>query len=518
MSRHIIQPQLRQAFIERAVRANWILMKMVAVYAIVVELFNMARVLLMTQARLSTLNNRIYFGFYASLFAAGALFLLADLVWKPRAGLMARYRVSLAAGSLFVLWHVLFAVYDINRSISIGKISAVTTLVAFAALFIMEPVYAVANIALSYAILLGFLATLNDSGAIINYCIVGVLCVIIYFARLRDIVTELEQAHEIVDISRTLEETERKFRLTNEQYELLLQRGRLIAFEWDIAADTAHFTPEWEEIFGQPQRIEQVSSYLSGGTHLQPRQKEELFQCMESARHGLAHQKKDLLLPVKNGEQRWFELQLTVQSDGAGRPALGIGLLLDIMDQKSRILKLQQELLMDNFTRTLNKTALESYAARRLSEMRPDESLTVLILDMDDFKVINDTYGHLCGDSVLVQLADLMNTLAPGRARVGRLGGDEFGAVFNPPDAEAAAIEYAARLIAQVPAIEWEGKPMPAACSIGIASAPGGAAYPALYAAADKALYQAKHMGKGRYCVAPPLAGPADEAAAPADA
>ena len=47
--------------------------------------------------------------------------------------------------------------------------------------------------------------------------------------------------------------------------------------------------------------------------------------------------------------------------------------------------------------------------------------------------------------------------------------------------------------------IEWEGKPLPAACSIGIAACPGGGAYDALYAAADKALYEAKRQGKGRY-------------------
>ena len=367
----LIEPQIRPAFIERAVRSNWTLMRMVSVFAIVVELFNMGRVLFGTEARLGTLNNRIYFGFYASLFLAGAAFLAIDVLLRARLSLRARYRMVLTAGSVFVLWQVLFAIHDISRSISIGKISAVTSLVAFAALFLMEPIYAVANIAGCYAILLAFLSTLGDGGAVLNYLIVAALSLVIYFARLHDVCTELTQA----------------------------------------------------------------------------------------------------------------------------------GIIQDMHRQK-RIAELEKELRMDNFTRTLNKTALASYTVRRLAELPPGEELAMLILDMDDFKVINDTYGHLAGDSVLVQLAGLMNELAPDRARVGRLGGDEFAAVFNPPDAEAAACAYARQLLEAVPRITWNGETVPAACSIGIAVCGRGTDYAVLYDAADKALYQAKHEGKGRCCLA----------------
>ena len=367
----LIEPQIRPAFIERAVRSNWTLMRMVSVFAIAVELFNMGRVLFGTEARLGTLNNRIYFGFYASLFLAGAAFLAIDVLLRARLSLRARYRMVLTAGSVFVLWQVLFAIHDISRSISIGKISAVTSLVAFAALFLMEPIYAVANIAGCYAILLAFLSTLGDGGAVLNYLIVAALSLVIYFARLHDVCTELTQA----------------------------------------------------------------------------------------------------------------------------------GIIQDMHRQK-RIAELEKELRMDNFTRTLNKTALASYTVRRLAELPPGEELAMLILDMDDFKVINDTYGHLAGDSVLVQLAGLMNELAPDRARVGRLGGDEFAVVFNPPDAEAAACAYARQLLEAVPRITWNGETVPAACSIGIAVCGRGTDYAVLYDAADKALYQAKHEGKGRCCLA----------------
>lgn len=227
------------------------------------------------------------------------------------------------------------------------------------------------------------------------------------------------------------------------------------------------------------------------------------------------YQKKDLLLPVKTGQQRWFEFQMATQCDEEGQPLLGVGVLFDIMDQKSRILELQKELQMDPFTKTLNKTALESYGVRRLQEMEPGQKLGMLVLDMDDFKNINDTYGHLCGDAVLARLGELMKGLAPAGTRVGRLGGDEFGALVDLPDGEQQARAYADALIQAVPGIQWEGKPLPAACSVGIAFCTGGVPYMDLYAAADRALYQAKALGKGRSWMGPlvePDSGPASPA------
>lgn len=506
MSRYL-EPRIRTRFVNKAVRFNWNLMRLLGIYGIVTQIVNIARVLLWSHVGLGTLNNRIYFGFYAALLALSAVFLAGGWLMKDQP-VEENYRMQMVLASLLVVWQTLFGIYDINRSISIGKIGTVTALVAFAALPMVEPLYAVVNLALSYGTLMLFLSTLGDAEAVFNYALVALVSFVIYFARIEHIRVELLQQSEIESMNRTLEENEEKFLLTNEQYELLLQKGRLIAFEWDIRTDVVRFTHAWKEIFNGPQRIENIKEYIENAPSLKRRQKDEIFQCMKNARHRLAYQKKDLFLPVKTGEQRWFELQLALQCDGDGNPVLGVGLLFDIMDQKSRIIELQKELLMDNFTKTLNKTALESYAARRLHEMGPGERLGMLVLDMDDFKNINDTYGHLCGDYVLVQLGELMNSLAPGHTRVGRLGGDEFGAILDLSNEAQAAEDYAARLIQEVTNIRWDSQDLPVACSIGIAVCTGGTSYPDLYAAADKALYQAKRAGKGRYAVAPLIETP----------
>lgn len=495
MSRQYISQEIQKKFMEKAVRSNRFLMNRIGVFVIGIELFNIVRVLFLSESGLGTLNNRIYFGFYFFLFILMLFFICLDRLLKKED--IYHYRLYMLMGSVFLIWNTLFGIYDISRSVSVGKITMATTLVVFSALFIMEPLYAVINLGLNYlAIILYLTINLGDSGAVINYGIVSVLSFVIYCARLKDIRTELLQEKKIEDINRVLEETEEKFRLTNAQYELILEHGKLIAFEWEIKDGTVKFSKEWKDIFGQPDRIENVEKFIRTIDTLQQKQREEILQCMEHVRKKVLYQKKDLLLPVKDGSQRWFELQLSLQTDRKGEPLCGIGLLSDIMDQKNRILELKKELKMDNFTKTLNKTAMEIYGNRKLKELREGERLAMLILDMDDFKNINDTYGHLCGDHVLVKVAELMNTLAPERARVGRLGGDEFGALLDLQCGETGAEEYAGKLIEAVHRIRWQGKSIPAACSVGVAFCERGTDYMELYDKADKALYEAKRMGK----------------------
>ena len=382
---HFIESKIHTAFVKKAIRNNWTLTRLISVVILGVEGFNIVRVIFFSPSGLTTLNNWIYFLFYSSLFLAAAAFLLADGLLGRRLSSKVRYRILQFVGSFFVIWQALFAVYDLSSLLSVGKISGVVALVAFAALYMMRPVYAVVNILAGYAIILAYLFTLNDPGTVLNYSIVGLMTLVIYFAQYDRVCTELNQAARIKQMDRDMEEIREKLR----------------------------------------------------------------------------------------------------------------------RQQELRIRELEKEVSMDTFTGTLNKTALENYGVRRLGQTAPQERLAMLILDVDDFKAINDTCGHRAGDHVLVQLGRLMNTLAPEGCQVGRLGGDEFAAIFDPPCTRLEVESYARQLSAALRTIEWEGRPMSIGCSIGVAACPGGTAYSALYAAADQALYQAKRQGKGRCCIDP---------------
>ena len=121
--------------------------------------------------------------------------------------------------------------------------------------------------------------------------------------------------------------------------------------------------------------------------------------------------------------------------------------------------------------------------------------------DLDHFKRINDTYGHLVGDTVLVHLARLLQRLVRSSDHLARYGGDEFAMILPSNTAEAAAIltDRIRRMLLEEPATAPDGGPIAIRMSFGISAYPedGGTA-DALVEAADRALYQSKRLGRDR--------------------
>ena len=121
-----------------------------------------------------------------------------------------------------------------------------------------------------------------------------------------------------------------------------------------------------------------------------------------------------------------------------------------------------------------------------------------MLLDLDGFKAVNDTWGHHAGDLVLVEIAARLSGSLRESDTAGRLGGDEF-VLLLPATPLLGAIEAARALIDFIVApITVEGKPLTVGASIGIAVFPShGRDADVLLAAADSAMYDAKHSGGG---------------------
>jgi diguanylate cyclase (GGDEF)-like protein len=124
------------------------------------------------------------------------------------------------------------------------------------------------------------------------------------------------------------------------------------------------------------------------------------------------------------------------------------------------------------------------------------EGVAVLFLDLDDFKVINDTHGHQTGDAVLRLVADAMRSSVRQSDVVGRLGGDEFAVLM--PETEAAVADGAAQRLAASLRNVFKGTPTVTA-SIGVvACGTVDASTDELLRRADQAMYDAKRNGKDR--------------------
>src|SRR6201996_1209753 len=154
--------------------------------------------------------------------------------------------------------------------------------------------------------------------------------------------------------------------------------------------------------------------------------------------------------------------------------------------------------LMDRLAQTL--LGIERPRVSRLGVDRVRAQVAVLFVDLDNFKEINDSYGHNAGDLVLAEVARRLSALARRTDTVGRLGGDEFGVLCGDLDLHATASRLADRILHAVAAPFAEaGQDLSVTCSVGIAATSEASTEPdRLLREADAAMYEAKKAGRNR--------------------
>jgi diguanylate cyclase (GGDEF)-like protein len=161
--------------------------------------------------------------------------------------------------------------------------------------------------------------------------------------------------------------------------------------------------------------------------------------------------------------------------------------------------------MIDSLTGTLNRRAFMLEYERELSRCtREKTALALAIFDLDHFKDVNDTHGHLVGDQVLRQVADTLRASLRGHDVLGRYGGEEFALLMPGADAAAAmvATERARVAVGERP-IEAGSVSVPMTVSAGVAAyGVSGSDWESLLRSADAALYEAKRAGRDRVVAA----------------
>jgi diguanylate cyclase (GGDEF)-like protein len=179
------------------------------------------------------------------------------------------------------------------------------------------------------------------------------------------------------------------------------------------------------------------------------------------------------------------------------------GYLLDVTARREAEEQLRHQAFHDPLTGLANRALFTDRVEHALVlGGRTGTGVAVLFLDLDDFKAINDSLGHVAGDRLLAAAGGrLRETLSPAYT-VARLGGDEFAILVEDPNAPTAALDAAERLIAALETpFELEGREVFVTASVGIAL--GGEA-DELLRSADVAMYRAKAGGKAQYVVYTP--------------
>ncbi|QNM04625.1 transporter substrate-binding domain-containing diguanylate cyclase [Qiania dongpingensis] len=222
------------------------------------------------------------------------------------------------------------------------------------------------------------------------------------------------------------------------------------------------------------------------------KQKEIFYKILSSCDDGV----HELQLYFEGG-CHWVRIAVETVFDGE-TPAYTLGKLNIIDEEKQEKDILLQKAQLDSLTHIYNSETLRKQIEEALAALHEGERGALLLFDVDNFKNVNDTYGHMQGDWALIQVAELLKVSFRSNDIVGRPGGDEFTVYMNSIKNRQILMDKCQFLCEKVRELKLEdGKGL--TISLGAVLASRGDTYDELYTRADKALYQAKEKGRDRY-------------------
>ncbi|MDD4854828.1 MAG: EAL domain-containing protein [Sulfuricurvum sp.] len=202
------------------------------------------------------------------------------------------------------------------------------------------------------------------------------------------------------------------------------------------------------------------------------------------------------------GTRRWLETHAAPLRDHNGNITMLLGITRDTTQRKHNEEQIRYLANYDSLTGLPNRAQLDLQIKNLLSlAKRNDKKITVMFLDLDHFKDINDTLGHSVGDTLLIQASARLQSLLREEDMIARLGGDEF--IILLPNIQMNGATQVAQKLLEIFAHPFQIKEqeLSISASIGIALYPNdGTDFETLYKNADTAMYRAKHEGRNGYC------------------
>ena len=232
---------------------------------------------------------------------------------------------------------------------------------------------------------------------------------------------------------------------------------------------------------------------------LHPEDRERVLEA-----HRVAHEGAGLSLEyrliARDGRVVWVHDEARTVVDSAGEPLALQGYLLDVTEKREAEERLRYQAYHDHLTGLPNRALFKERVEQALARREPGEpGVAVLILDIDDFKAVNDRFGHLDADAVLEDVGSRLRVALPPTMTVARIGGDEFAALVESED-PAGDADTAARGVGEAlrPPTQLAGAEVFVTASVGVAV---GNDVDVLFRQADLAMYRAKANGKAQSVV-----------------
>lgn len=281
--------------------------------------------------------------------------------------------------------------------------------------------------------------------------------------------------------------------IEREKQEALFSMSGDIIFDYDVQKDKLTFSDEFKEVFGGECVIDGARAYLRRHEILV----ESDYQAIRGLYYAMSEENreytKEIRMINKAGEEVWYRIYSTSIWDKERKNVLlnVLGRLVSIDNMKREINQWKKQAESDHLTKLGNR----AYGQQMLSEMT-DTVATIMYIDIDNFKMVNDQHGHLFGDEVLYRIAEAIKEPFRAYDAICRLGGDEFMVIMRYSDDKETALLKANDIRAGIEKIAKDID-IPMSASIGMSFYPlDGTDTELLLNKADKALYQAKKSGK----------------------
>lgn len=294
--------------------------------------------------------------------------------------------------------------------------------------------------------------------------------------------------------------------LEGERYRIATELSQDVLFEYNIDKDEMILTDKFKEIFGLYPLIPDFhKSKESRRLQIHPDDWGIYLEFSEELRLGKNIIEIEFRIKNHVGEYIWCQLMGKTIYDDDKKPIRVIGKLVNIDAQKRELEALEYKATRDPLTGIYNKEVTIKKIDKFISG-NANKIHMLMLIDFDDFKNINDTYGHLQGDRVLIYVIGRIKEIFSEGEIVGRIGGDEF-VVFIGNVIDISEATNKARLLKEALDTTYVcgDESIPISGSIGIAVYPeAGLHYEQLMESADQALYQVKEQGKNNFMLYTP--------------
>ncbi|MBQ4354243.1 MAG: EAL domain-containing protein [Clostridia bacterium] len=279
--------------------------------------------------------------------------------------------------------------------------------------------------------------------------------------------------------------------------ELVGTKKNIVLFSYNPAEDTVEFSDLFSPVLGNQTAFKNASALFRTTDLVHENDRADFFRLLERCQRENGWVENTLRFYMTGGRYEWTEVRL--HRERASSEGIISGALADMSGWKNEVNRWKEQAARDPLTGLYNRAYFEQNAKERLASGKYP-SAALLFVDVDNFKGVNDTYGHMFGDDVLCYMAKQILGIFRHSDMIARYGGDEF--VVFAPSIEREVLR--ARLDKLYETLRFPyrnaGTEMRITATMGAAFFPeNGADYETLLHHADCALYEAKERGKNQY-------------------